>query len=162
MSDRDWGELRNLAEKATPGGWRVSNEVEVWSDRDASWDAFMVAETVTRLNPAISDQAVADAEFIAAASPGVVKELIEENEKLRETMARINRRYRTQVDTTARFITERDAALAVIEAVRVVLHTECDEKHDMRYRAGYGVAQYRAARLLPAAAVVPKEERDAR
>lgn len=66
--------IRARADAATPGPWRLGGPAmtsEVWADRDsAGWDAFYVAQTTRRLNPA-TDQSEADAEFIAAARADV-------------------------------------------------------------------------------------------
>jgi hypothetical protein len=67
--------MRSRAKAATDGGhgWRPTGEVsmcEVWAPRDAAnHDAFMVASTLTRLNPNPSAQAQADAEHIAGMDP---------------------------------------------------------------------------------------------
>lgn len=69
--------MRERARAATDGGhgWRSTGDerlCEVWAPRDAAnYDAFMVATTLTRLNPNPSASAQADAEHIASWSPGV-------------------------------------------------------------------------------------------
>ena len=69
--------LRERAEAAThPGyGWRLGDTAganEVWAPRDpADHDAFMIATTATRLNPAPGVRGYADADYIAMMHPGV-------------------------------------------------------------------------------------------
>ena len=94
---KDYSELKMLAEKATPGLRVVTRE---WSDDDFEYqqEIFTVWSECETLEINIDGSFVgkdkADAEFIAAANPAAVLELIAEVESLRKDAAR----YRFGVD----------------------------------------------------------------
>jgi hypothetical protein len=78
-----------LIDAATPAPWRLGGPPmtsEIWSGYEADWDAFMVAECTTRLNPDASPQSDADAAFIAA-SRSLVPALVSEVRQLQDQLA---------------------------------------------------------------------------
>lgn len=86
---KDYSELKMLAEKATPGLRVVTKE---WSDDDFEYqqEIFSVWSECETLEINIDGSFVgkdkADAEFIAAANPAAVLELISEVEALKEQL----------------------------------------------------------------------------
>ncbi len=99
MTAPDYADLRRLLAEGTPGPWRLGDSrAEVWADRDAAgWDAFMVASSLTRLNPAGGTVAEADAHLIVAAVnalPALLDEreaLIREQDGLRAKVEAVER-----------------------------------------------------------------------
>lgn len=109
MSD-DLDRLDKLAEAATPGPWAWHSRQTVDGD---SWAVFDCTDHALAVN---RDGWVPDAEFIAAANPTVVRELI-------KRVRKAARAHRLVAKLYGKATAERDAALAREAKVRE-LHME--------------------------------------
>lgn len=91
---KDHGKLKRLAEAATPGPWKQDDNQETQYGQVvgvyiAREDGARIGQTFANVLVKTTKQCRANAEFIAAAHPGAVLELILENEALRKTLAGI-------------------------------------------------------------------------
>jgi hypothetical protein len=114
-------DLDAKAAAATPGPWRTggpSAPIEIWANIGTSWNAHLVASTATRLNP--DPISPGDPEFIAAASPDVVRALIAALTEARAEVERLRTWRDAGWDAEKAARTERDAAEARLAAVRAL------------------------------------------
>ena len=88
----DHSKLKGLAEAATPGPWKqdgdqVTQYGQVVGVYIAREDGARIGQTFSNCLVKTAEHCRANAEFIAAAHPGAVSELISENEALRKALA---------------------------------------------------------------------------
>lgn len=119
----DLDELRKLAEAATPGPWLIDSVREETDFGSYSVHGIKgVAPTrwysdSDMAHTALDTLDYPDAEFIAAANPQVILELIERVRQATSDSKTVNEVLRNIIE---RLTAERDAALAAIERVRAV------------------------------------------
>ena len=90
MTDINVDELREKAEKATPGPW-VAGEPQLWGDNDTPQAAVLAGGSpITWDDHGGEVFDPVNAEFIAAANPQTVLSLLDEVERLRSTLLRIH------------------------------------------------------------------------